>query len=53
MLTLKYFLRKAQTRTKDALYEALAQALNTLPPEQAKTYFEHVGVCVYPNRETL
>lgn len=44
--SIKHFLRKAQTRTKDALYEALAQALNTLPPAHAKAYFEHVGICV-------
>lgn len=44
--SIKHFLRKAQARTKEALYEALAKAINTLPPEQAKAYFEHVGVSV-------
>lgn len=44
--SIKHSLRKAQARTKDALYEALAKALNALPAEQAKAYFEHTGVCV-------
>lgn len=40
----KHRLRKAQARTKKALYEALAQALHTLTPEQAKAYLGHVGI---------
>jgi transposase len=42
----KHCLRKAQARTREALYEALAQALDTLTPANAQGYFKHVGICV-------
>ncbi len=42
----KQFLRKAQARTVEALYEAIAQALQTLSPNDAKGFFKHVGFCV-------
>src|SRR5438067_855831 len=40
------FLRKAQARTVEALYEAIAQALQTLSPSDAKGFFKHVGFCI-------
>src|ERR671917_781900 len=42
----KQFLRKAQARTVEALYEAIAQALQTLSPNDAKGFFKHVGFCI-------
>src|ERR687896_1069310 len=39
----KQSLRKAQARTVEALYEAIAQALQTLSPTDAKGFFKHVG----------
>lgn len=42
----KQFLRKAQARTVEALYEAIAQALQTLSPSDAKGFFKHVGFCI-------
>jgi transposase len=42
----KHALRKAQARTREALYEALSQALDTLTPANAQGYFKHVGICV-------
>lgn len=42
----KQFLRKAQARTVEALYEAIAQALQTLSPTDAKGFFKHVGFCI-------
>jgi hypothetical protein len=34
-----------RTRTTEALYEAIAQALQTLSPNDAKGFFKHVGFC--------
>jgi hypothetical protein len=45
-MTVKQFLRKAQARTVEALYEAIAQALQTLSPTDAKGFFKHVGFCI-------
>ena len=42
----KQFLRKAQARTVEALYEAIAQALQTLSPTDAKGFFKRVGFCI-------
>jgi transposase len=42
----KQFLRTAQARTVEALYEAIAQALQTLSPNDAKGFFKHVGFCI-------
>jgi hypothetical protein len=42
----KQFLRKAQARTVEALYEAIAQALQTLSPTDTKGFFKHVGFCI-------
>jgi transposase len=42
----KQSLRKAQARTREALYEALSQALDTLTPANAQGYFKHVGICI-------
>jgi transposase len=43
---IKQFLRKAQARTVETLYEAIAQALQTLSPTDAKGFFKHVGFCI-------
>ena len=42
----KHFLRKAQARTEEALYQAIAQALQTISPPDARAFFHHVGFCV-------
>jgi ribosomal protein S7 len=42
----KHALRKTQARTREALYEALSQALDTLTPANAQGYFKHVGIRV-------
>src|SRR5512138_825456 len=42
----KHYLRRTQARTREALYEALSQALDTLTPANAQGYFKHVGICV-------
>ena len=42
----KHFLRKAQARTIDALYQAIAEALQTISPHDARAFFHHVGFCV-------
>lgn len=42
----KHYLRKVQARSREALYEALAQALDTLTPVNAQGYFKHVGIRV-------
>src|SRR5438874_11663925 len=49
----KQFLRKAQARTVEALYEAIAQALQTLSPSDAKGFFKHVGFCILSVWEPL
>jgi hypothetical protein len=36
----------AGARVVEALYEAIAQALQTLPPTDAKGFFKHVGFCI-------
>lgn len=42
----KHRLRKAQARTKEALYQAIAEALQTISTQETKAFFQHVGVCV-------
>jgi transposase len=42
----KHFLRKAQARTKEALYQAIAQALQTISPHDARAFFHHLGFCI-------
>lgn len=43
---LKHALRKAAARTVEALYQAWAEALQTLTSTDAKGFFRHVGLCV-------
>jgi transposase len=43
---IKQFLRTAQARTVETLYEAIAQALQTLSPTDAQVFFQHVGLCI-------
>ncbi len=40
---LKALLRRAQARTKEALVEAIGQALDAITPEDAKGWFTHCG----------
>jgi transposase len=42
----KHLLRKAQARTKEALYQAIAEALQTISPRDARAFFHHVGFCI-------
>ncbi len=44
----KAFLRRMKARTREALQEALAQALLTVTPQDARGWFEHCG---YPFSE--
>ena len=44
---IKTFLRKAKARTRDALDEAIAQALSTISLSDAQAWFAHCG---YPSR---
>lgn len=41
----KHALRKAAARRLEALYQAWAEALQTLTPTDAKGFFQHVGLC--------
>ena len=43
---IKRHLRKAAARTVDALYQAWADALQTLTSSDAKGFFRHLGFCV-------
>jgi transposase len=43
---IKHPLRKAAARTGEALYQAWAEALETLSPTDVKGFFRHVGLCV-------
>jgi transposase len=49
---LKALLRRAATRTRDALWQAIAQALDAFPPAECANYFTHAGY-LPPNREPL
>ena len=40
---IKGVLRKAAARTKEALIEAIAQALSAVTPRDAKGWFKHCG----------
>ncbi len=42
---IKSMVRKAAARTKDALIEALGQALSAVSARDARGYFEHAGYC--------
>ena len=42
----KHLLRKAQARTKEALYQAITDALQTISPRDARVFFQHVGFCI-------
>jgi transposase len=42
---LKRHLRKAAAQTVEVLYQAWAEALQTLTPTDAKGFFRHVGLC--------
>ena len=42
----KHALRKAAARSVEPLYQAWAEALQTLTPHDAKGFFRHVGFCV-------
>lgn len=42
----KHFLRKARARTVEALYQALAEALQTITSNNATAFFKHVGICI-------
>ena len=43
---LKHALRKAAARTVEALYQAWAEALQTLSSSDARGFFQHVGLCI-------
>ena len=40
---IKHHLREAQARTKDAVSQAIASALQTIKPEECKNYFTSAG----------
>jgi transposase len=42
----KHYLRKAQARTLEALYQAIANALQTISSKDAYAFFRHVGLCI-------
>jgi transposase len=42
---IKDTLRRAGVRTKDALMEALGEALSAFSARDARGYFEHAGYC--------
>jgi len=42
-IKIKNLLRKAAARTKEALIEAIGQALSAVTVEDARGYFEHAG----------
>jgi transposase len=43
---IKHVLRKAAARTVETLYQAWAEALQSISPTDAKGFFQHVGFCV-------
>lgn len=43
---IKHALRKAAARTVETLYQAWADALQTLTPSDAKGFFKQVGLCI-------
>src|SRR5918996_2793988 len=49
---LKALLRNAATRTRDALWQAIAQALDAFTPTECARYLAHAGY-VPPNRDPL
>ena len=49
----KAWLRKVGARTKDALWDAIAQVLRAVVPEECRHYFAHCGYPATPKRETL
>ena len=40
---LKALLRKAAARTRDALWDAIAQVLDAFPPDECANYLTHAG----------
>ncbi|WP_420963904.1 transposase, partial [Brucella sp. IR073] len=40
---IKHWLREAQARTRDAIYEALAAILQTVSPTECQNYFKEAG----------
>jgi transposase len=49
---LKALLRSAATRTCEAPWQAIVQALDAFPPAECADYFAHAGY-LPPNREPL
>ena len=43
---IKNLLRKAEARTREALVEAMGQALSAVSARDARGFFEHCGYCV-------
>jgi transposase len=43
---IKNLLRKAAARSKEALIDAIATALNAISAEDARGYFQHAGYCL-------
>jgi transposase len=41
---MKHSLRKARARTTEALYDAWAQAIDSITPQDAKGYFQNAGL---------
>ncbi len=50
---LKAFLRAKAARTREALHQALTEALKTLMPQDALGWFTHCGYCPSPNCKPL
>ena len=43
---IKNLLRKAEARTREALVEAMGQALSAVSARDARGFFEHCGYCI-------
>jgi len=43
---IKKLLRKAEARTREALVEAMGQALSAVSARDARGFFEHCGYCI-------
>jgi transposase len=43
---IKNLLRKAEARTREALVEAMGQALSAVSAREARGFFEHCGYCI-------
>ena len=42
----KQFLKKAKSRTKESLHQAISNAINAITKEDAKAWFEHCGYVI-------